>query len=520
LRLRSRSIGRRATVLRLLLTFCTLTFLLCGVGVARSTAASLGGVSCPSGSQCTAVDSRGGEVTFAAGSGHAPGTTAAPIVYLVDGGQGLSDVACPSVLQCTAVGSGGIEVTFDPTSVTPNNTYYTVDGGQNLSRVACPSTSQCTAVDASGDEVTFDPMPGMTPTGTAAAVGANEDPLGDVVCPSTSQCTAVGSANNAVTFTPGPAPDPRTQPLSDTGVEAVACPSVSSCVAVDDDGYESSFDPDAPTAQPPTSYPVFVFPVALACPGPHQCTAADGNSGQEETFDPSPTQPTTPTQTATSGNVDNSALNALTCLGGDECVAVDDAGGETTFNPVASDPTTSAVTIDSGAAVGNPGSNGGGTTPGGGETTPGGGTTGGRTAPAGGGSTTTGGGSTGGDHGAQPTGSENPLTLGRPTPADYGVNVPTTCSAGAGNCNVTANMSWVVGPSGYAASSAPGKAPRVVTVAHLSVRLRPGQHRVLRIRLNHVGRRLLGREHGRLHVHLTVSSNGQTVYSKGLQIKA
>jgi hypothetical protein len=512
---------------RLLLSaLCTVALLQCGVGVARSSAASLAGVSCPSSSQCTAVDSRGGEVTFAPGSGDAPGSGTAPIVYLVDGGQGLSDVACPSAQQCTAVGDEGIEVTFDPTSITPNDTYYDIDAGRNLSRVACPSPTQCTTVDEDGDEVTFDPAPGAAPTGIAAVLSSG-DPLTDVVCPSTGQCTAVGGSGSALTFTPGPTPDTKTQPLSYYhGLNDVDCLSTTSCVAINIEGEESSFDPDAPTAQPPTTYQVHSYSAGLACPASHQCTSADGDGGAEETFDPFPTPPTTPTETATSANVDTAALTALVCPGADECVAVDADGGETTFDPDASDPTTTGVTIDSGAAVGNPGSDGGGITTGGGTTTGGGGATGGGTTTGGGGATG-GGGSTGGGgpttgNGAQPTGSDNPLTLGQPTPADYGVNVPTTCSAGNGNCNVTANMSWVTGPAGfaYAATGTHGKTPRRVVVARLSTTLHAGQHRVLHIRLNQVGRRLLRREHGRLPVRLTVISNGQTVYMKTLQIKA
>src|SRR5437899_9699842 len=55
--------------------------------------------------------------------------------------QNLEGVSCPSTTQCTAVDAVGQEVTFNPTSPgTP--TTVTVDSGQQLRAVACPTTSQ------------------------------------------------------------------------------------------------------------------------------------------------------------------------------------------------------------------------------------------------------------------------------------------------------------------------------------------------------------------------------------------
>jgi hypothetical protein len=150
------------------------------------------GVACPSATQCTAVDSSGGEVTFDPTSA-TPNSTP----HTIDSGRNLSGVACPAATQCTAVDFGGGEVTFDPTSATPNSTPHTIDTGQSLNGVACPSATQCTAVDQSGGEVTFDPTsatPNSTPTHIA---GANS--LKGVACVSVSECVTVDRVGNGFT---------------------------------------------------------------------------------------------------------------------------------------------------------------------------------------------------------------------------------------------------------------------------------------------------------------------------------
>src|SRR4029077_6712065 len=81
-----------------------------------------------------------------------PGSvTAAPI----EGGSELSGVSCPSSSQCTAVDVIGRERTFNPTSFgsqipVPISTFQ-------LNAIDCLSPSQCTAVDQAGQEATFDP---------------------------------------------------------------------------------------------------------------------------------------------------------------------------------------------------------------------------------------------------------------------------------------------------------------------------------------------------------------------------
>jgi hypothetical protein len=133
-------------------------------------------LTCPSVSQCTAVDDAGREVTF---DPNAPGTptptsvTSYPLIY-----GGLEGVACPSITRCTAVESAGREVTFDPEA--PGSPTPTLIENHQLNGVACPSPAQCTAVDPEGGEVTFDPD---------APAGATRVQIDGVPPPSTSTTT-------------------------------------------------------------------------------------------------------------------------------------------------------------------------------------------------------------------------------------------------------------------------------------------------------------------------------------------
>ena len=129
-------------------------------------------MSCPSTQQCTVVDGSGNEVTFDPQTGS---VNAAGLVAL-EGNNGwpaglgvMTSVSCPSATQCTAVDDSGKEVTFNPTTGTVNAAGVSlVDHVDGLESVSCLATeSQCTAVDLTGHQVTFTPGTG-TVTGSAA----------------------------------------------------------------------------------------------------------------------------------------------------------------------------------------------------------------------------------------------------------------------------------------------------------------------------------------------------------------
>lgn len=265
----------------------------------------MGSPTCPVVSQCTAIDERGGEVTFD------PSSPAEWSSYVIDRGGQLAAVDCPSIVQCTAVDNQGREVTFDPRSAGAT-TSAAIDARQSLYGIACPSASQCTAVGGAGQEVTFDPA---APTGAVAdkiGVGA----ISGIACPSTAQCTAIQSG---VPLNGAPAGQPQLitfdplTPATESAVTvlglgfAIECPSVSECVATAPLCLSSSCEQGATVTFDPESdeTPKIVdrsedYYQSLACSSVSQCTALDQN-GDEVTFDPNSSSYATEAQVDTVG---------------------------------------------------------------------------------------------------------------------------------------------------------------------------------------------------------------------------
>ncbi|HEX4109541.1 MAG TPA: hypothetical protein VHX88_15500 [Solirubrobacteraceae bacterium] len=305
--------------------------------IGKNGSQSLAGVSCPTASQCTAVDGAGQQVTFA------PGTTTPPTPVNIDEGHPLIAVSCASAAQCTAVGEAGEEVTFDPVSPTsPASTQATIDPGQVLTGVACPADGECLAVDGDGEAIAFDPA---SPSGKVAKPIDGQQALAGVSCPSGGPCVAVDSAGDEVqvTVTTSPLALSATEPTpfatAPIDIEGVACPSAGECVATAYDGTPSAiaFDPAAPGPPAPQSLGSG-FPGPLACSSSSLCAAELG--GDVATFDPG-----TPTTAATDTDLDgNDTLTAIDCQAGGNCTAVDESGQQVSFDPT--DPSGSPTTID------------------------------------------------------------------------------------------------------------------------------------------------------------------------------
>jgi hypothetical protein len=289
-------------------------------------------LSCPSDSECVAVDGHGNASYFD------PASLVFGVAIPVDKGQALSDVACPSESQCTAVDRDGQEVTFNPNPQdTGTPTPTPVDGHSNLSSLACPSITQCTAVDVGGTEVTF--TPGSSSTPKSGSVDAAASGVYGVACPSTRQCTAVDNLGDEVTFNPdSPGKPTPTAIAGGHTLYAVACPSVTQCTAVDDGGAEVTFNPEAAGHPSAVAVDSGHALLALACPSTKQCTAVD-DSGAEVTFDPK--APGSPVPHL----IDRTPDSAITCATPTQCTAVDSSGDEVTFNPQAPSEA-SALAID------------------------------------------------------------------------------------------------------------------------------------------------------------------------------
>jgi hypothetical protein len=147
------------------------------------------GIACPATTLCVAVDEAGGEVTFD------PAAPAAVAPTTIDPGNVSVAVTCPSSSQCTAIDDGRDgntnAVTFNPSSPGATTVVTVKRGGYPGSAISCPTLTQCTEMltlsAISTGEVTFDPQ---APPARAPVVLSGSTFPG-VVCLSAQSCTAV-----------------------------------------------------------------------------------------------------------------------------------------------------------------------------------------------------------------------------------------------------------------------------------------------------------------------------------------
>jgi hypothetical protein len=203
--------------------------------VALGSAAGMG-VACPSTTQCTAVTSQGEEVTFdpTSPSGASP-VVIDPNTSTWDADPqrvSLGGVACPSTTQCTSVGFEGLVLTFDP--IAPADPISAqLSGPQALARhqISCPATTQCTVIaEESAVETTFDPDAPGDPTAYEINAPTGVSSSKDIACPSTTQCTIItagAAGGQQITFalaesppaapsSPAPSNSLSPSPLSET----------------------------------------------------------------------------------------------------------------------------------------------------------------------------------------------------------------------------------------------------------------------------------------------------------------
>jgi hypothetical protein len=156
------------------------------IALHRLGAHQISALTCPSSSQCTAVD-QNEQVTFD------PTTRreSTPVgLFRAQSEASITGVACPALTRCTAV-RWGREVTFDPRSTAVMKP-VTVDrnADQNFGAVACPSATLCVGGDGGGSEVAFDPATGrlIRPAASVADI-----PLDATACPALDLCTSIDS---------------------------------------------------------------------------------------------------------------------------------------------------------------------------------------------------------------------------------------------------------------------------------------------------------------------------------------
>ncbi|HEX5193313.1 MAG TPA: hypothetical protein VFW09_10955 [Solirubrobacteraceae bacterium] len=343
-------------------------------------------LSCPTATQCTALDAGGGEVTF---NPQTP-PMSQPDRLLVANNT-VRAITCVSAAQCTTVAQNGREATFDPAAATPTITGARIDrpeigGGpgqtEGLQSVSCTSTSSCVAVDAVGRAIRFAPSSPGSPRTTRIDGGT---PLYGVSCPSTRQCSAMGPyaeitfdprdkkrttkhgtvvtdrffqasgidcasatrclaivTGHQATFAPRRFRGPKLRQLAafgDAAIVGLQCPSASECVATDTDGYGITYDPRRQRfIRRRIGVERGEALTGAACSARTQCTAID-NDGQALTFQPLTGKRIAHAKIdasvgldAPSGDSDNE-LDAVSCPGRKLCVAVDTRGAAVAFDP-------------------------------------------------------------------------------------------------------------------------------------------------------------------------------------------
>ena len=219
-------------------------------GVAVS---NLLGVSCTSGSACTAVGvanpTGSGAKTLAErwnGIRWSIQTTPSPPH------GSLNAVSCTSASACTAVGAssaGTLAESWNGTRWTVQATPNPPQGGGFLSGVSCTSASACTAVGAANPFTPNATTLAERWNGTSWSLQATPNPsqgggeLLSVSCASASACTATGNSTNSsgvsvtlaaqwngASWSLKPTPSPAGSPFS--YLNSVACTSPSACTAV------------------------------------------------------------------------------------------------------------------------------------------------------------------------------------------------------------------------------------------------------------------------------------------------
>jgi hypothetical protein len=303
-------------------------------------------VSCPTTTECLAVDASGNLIVSTKPTG-GNGSWAPPAKIDPNGG-GMTGISCPTVKLCVATDSGGDVVSStDPLGgakfwsrpVRADATAAAGGGSAGLTGISCPTVTLCVAVDgaATGNVVTS-----TNPTGAASSwkVSAVGGILTSVDCPSATFCVAAGTQHDISTNPTGGA-----SAWKGTGAQAgagvfsgIACPAVAFCVGV---GYGDTSTGLATTSTTPkgaasawTTVSVEPAPPtassglldAVGCTSRSLCVAVD-------TFDNGYLSTSPASGTWTGGNAIRTTPvtsgNAISCTSA-FCVVVDSAGVETT----------------------------------------------------------------------------------------------------------------------------------------------------------------------------------------------
>ena len=252
-------------------------------------------LSCPTASFCVAVNWNGQAVVF---NGHGWGapTTLKPDKTTSEGtfGVPLTSVSCGSARFCMAVDNAGDAFTYDGTAWSGGTS---VDPGTQLNSVSCPTTTYCRTIDVSGSVFAYD-------AGSWTSKPAFPGDL-HVGCGSPSPCWYLGGA-------------PTGAYAVNTG--AITCLPAPFCMLAGADGSIATWDGNANlTLSPATQVtPPQTGFSGVSCASETLCVALDGQDAIFYMYDG--------TSWTSAKYQGLGRLNAVSCVPGGICVAVDALG--------------------------------------------------------------------------------------------------------------------------------------------------------------------------------------------------
>lgn len=159
----------------------------------------------------------------------------------------LASIDCPSVSFCIGGGQGGLAWSTDPTGGKAAWHSLTIGGGEGSYQPSCPTASFCVAGDSNyGDVLTStDPAGGKAKWKDADITGST--PVGFLSCPKASLCVASHGGTVLTSTRPaGGASAWKQTPLPASAL-GIVCPSTTECI-----GQSFGDSPDVVTSTDPT----------------------------------------------------------------------------------------------------------------------------------------------------------------------------------------------------------------------------------------------------------------------------
>jgi hypothetical protein len=198
--------------------------------------APLTGVSCPSSNLCVAIDKSGDTWTSTDPSASSPTWRKAEI----DPGQELKAISCPSETLCVAVDAAGRALTStDPTAGSPGwQTRSIGQVGEPVVAISCPTAGLCVALDSAGDALASGDPGAANPTWSSTEIDLAGEPA-TVSCATSGLCVTLDPAGGALASDSPTAAIPAwSGSTGDPGAAptGISCLPAGLCVAIDTSG--------------------------------------------------------------------------------------------------------------------------------------------------------------------------------------------------------------------------------------------------------------------------------------------